>query len=181
MPFTSVSTTLTASYSARDTAARSSDGQTQAKTRSCSRQLVAGLLLSALTAGAWAQSHEVERGGVVLRSSSVASDRISPETAKLHGINQSPDRAVINVVLLSDQPGMQKTLPALVSASTRSLSGDRTPIEMREMRANDRVSYIGSYVFSHREVLDFEVTAQPMGAPSQEPLTLRYQERMWAR
>jgi hypothetical protein len=181
MPFTFVSTILTASSSARNTAARSSDGQTQAKTRSCSRQLIAGLLLSALTAGAWAQSHEVERGGVVLRSSSVASDRISPETARLHGINQSPDRAVINVVLLTDKPGMPATLPALVSVSTRSLSGDRTPIEMREVRANDRVSYMGSYVFSHREVLDFEVTAQPMGAPSQEPLTLRYRERMWAR
>jgi hypothetical protein len=181
MPFTSVLTTLTASFSARGTAARSDDGQTQAKTQSCSRQLVAGLLLSALAASAWAQSHEVERGGVVLRSSSVASDRISPEIARLYGINQSPDRAVINVVLLTDQPGMEKTLPALVSVSTRSLSGDNTAIEMREVRVNDRVSYMGSYVFSPREVLDFEVTAQPTGTPSQEPLTLRYRERMWAR
>ena len=129
----------------------------------------------------WAQREEVERGGEVQRSSSVASDSISTESARLYGINCSPDRAVINVVLLTDQPGMQKTLPALVSVSTRSLSGDNTAIEMREVRANDRVSYMGSYVFSPREVFDFEVTAQPTVTPSQEPLTLRYRERMWAR
>ncbi len=129
----------------------------------------------------WAQREEVERGGEVQRSSSVASDSISTESARLYGINCSRERAVINVVLLTDQPGMQKTLPALVSVSTRSLSGDNTAIEMREVRANDRVSYMGSYVFSPREVFDFEVTAQPTVTPSQEPLTLRYRERMWAR
>jgi len=162
MPFTSVSTT-------------------PSKSRSCARQLVAGFLLSALAASVSAQSHEVERGGVVLRSSSVASDRISPETARLHGIDQSSDRAILNVVLLTTQAGAQATLPALVTASSRSLTGENTVIEMREVRANDRVSYMGTYAFEPREVLDFEVTAQPTGSTQQEPMTLRYRERMWAR
>ena len=137
--------------------------------------------MSAAGASVSAQSHEVERGGLVLRSSTVASDRISPEAARSYGINQSPDRAVLNVVLLTTQPGTPATLPALVSASMRSLTGRVTVIEMREVRENDRVSYMGTYVFAPREVLDFEVTAQPTGVTPQEPLTLKYRERMWAR
>jgi hypothetical protein len=181
MLFTTLWTPLASLSLARNTPARSINGQTRANPWPCSRRLVAALLLPILAAGAAAQSHEVERGGVVLRSSTVASDRISPEAAKQHGVNQSPDRAILNVVVLTSQPGSPATLPALVSASTRSLAGERTVIEMREVRANDRVSYIGTYVFAPREVLDFEVTAQPTGGASQEPLTLKYQERMWAR
>lgn len=142
---------------------------------------VGALLLCALSAGVSAQSHEVRREGVVLRSSTVASDRIDAATARLHGIEPSPDRAVLNVVVLSAKAGDQATLPAQVSASTRNLAGVRHDIEMREVRENDRVSYIGSYSFVPREVLDFEITARPTGATRQKPVTLKYRDRMWAR
>lgn len=181
MQFTSLSAARSVTLSAHRAAALGGNGKARATTRSCARQLVAGLFLCAVAAGAGAQSHEVERGGMVLRSSTVASERISPEAARLHGIDQSPDRAILNVVLLSTEPGAPATLPALVWASTRSLTGEQSVIEMREVRANDRVSYMGTYMFQPREVLDFEVTAQPTGGTPQEPLTLRYRERMWAR
>lgn len=181
MQHTSLSAALAVTPSARRAAAHSGGGKARATTRSCARQLVAGLLLCAAAASVWAQSHEVERGGVVLRSSTVASDRISPEAARSYGIDQSSDRAILNVVLLTTQAGIPATLPALVWASTRSLTGEQRVIEMREVRENDRVSYMGTYAFEPREVIDFEVTAQPTGATPQEPLTLRYRERMWAR
>lgn len=158
-----------------------SKGTTEVQPGAFSRKLVLGLLLSFVAAGASAQSHEVQHGEVVLRSSTVASDRIDPATARQHGIEPSPDRAVLNVILLSAGPGSPKTLPARVSASTRNLAGVRNEIEMREVREKGRVSYIGSYAFAPREVLDFEVTALPAGAAGQAPVTLRYRERMWAR
>lgn len=145
------------------------------------RGLVVGLLLSALALGASAQSQEIQRGNVVLRSSTLASDRIDPGTARLHGIEPSPTRAVLNVVLLRAGKGVRETLLGKVSASTRNLAGVQNDIEMREVRENDRISYIGTYPFAPREVLDFEVTARPEGAGDAEPLTLRYRERMWAR
>jgi hypothetical protein len=134
-----------------------------------------------MAAGASAQSHEMEHGRMALCSSTVASDRISPATAKLRGIDQSPDRAILNVVLPTTQTGTPANLPAQVSASTLNMAGVRQVIEMREVRANEQVSCMGSYAFAPRECLDFEVKAQPMSAISQKPLTLRYQGRMWAR
>lgn len=180
MPFRSVLPSLAPTCSTCS-ATRCSGSHTQMKPRSCFRQRVAGCLLSAVAAGVSAQSHEVERGGVVLRSSSVASDRIDATTARLHGIEPSPDRAVLNVVLLTTQPNNPPTLPAQVSASSINMAGVRNVIEMREVRENDRVSYMGSYAFAPREVLDFEVTALPTGTDQRAPLTLRYRERMWTR
>lgn len=143
--------------------------------------LALALALSMLAPSASAQAHQVQRGDLVLRSSSVASDRIDATTAKRHGIEPSPRRAVLNVVVLSAGHGGRKTFPAQVSASTRSLAGVRQEIEMREVRENDRVSYVGSYQFAPREVLDFEIRAVPTASDRQSPLTLRYRERMWSR
>ena len=140
-----------------------------------------GLLLAVSASWAAAQSHEVRVGDIVLRSSTVASDRIDPATASRHGIEPSPHRGVLNVVVLSDEGKAQKTLLAKVSAFTRNLAGVRTDIDLREVKENDRVSYMGTYEFAPREVLDFRIEARPAGIQMKEPLTLEYRERMWAR
>lgn len=123
----------------------------------------------------------MRHGDVLLRSSTVASDGIDAATASRHGIDPSPHRGVLNVVVLSEDRGGRKTLPAKVAASTRNLAGVRSDIDMREVRENDRVSYLGTYEFAPREVLDFKIEAWPAGSRAEQPLTLAYRERMWAR
>ena len=116
-----------------------------------SRILCAALMLSAAQLAS-AQAHEVRRGDLTLRSSTVSSERIDPATAARHGIEPGPGTAVLNVVVL--RGSAEQTVAAQVSATARSLAGVRQEIGMREVRENGRVSYLGAYDVAPREVLD---------------------------
>lgn len=139
--------------------------------------IMAAAVLLAAAQPSLAQSHEVRRGDLTLRSSTVSSDRIDPATAKRHGIEPSARTAVLNVVLL--RGSARETVPAEVSAIARSLAGVRQEIGMREVRENGRVSYLGTYDVLPREVIDLEVKAKPLQA-ARPTLVLRWRERMWA-
>jgi Domain of unknown function (DUF4426) len=140
-------------------------------------RLVPAMLLGGLACAAAAQPREVTRGDLVLRSSTVASERIDPATASRHGIEPSPNRAVLNVVLLRGPK--REPVPAEVTALSRNLAGVRRDIELKEVRENERVSYVGSFEFLPKEVIDIEITARPVQPDQARPLTLSYRERMW--
>ena len=140
----------------------------------CRCGLAAALAASALLAAA--QSHEVSEGDFVLRSSTVTSQQIDPTSAARHGIEVAPNRAVFNVVLLRGAD--RQPVPAKVTASSRNLAGMRSKILLREVREDEWVSYVGSFDFVPREVLDFVVEAQPAEGEQQPVLTLSYRDRM---
>lgn len=134
----------------------------------------------AVTAGvAPAQPHETTQGDLTLRSSTVASGMIDKATADRHGIEQAPDVGVLNVLLARSGTGRLRPIPAEVNAEAWSLSGVRQKIDMREIREDGRVSYVGSYDFLPREVLDFRITARPLDAGGGGTLSLAYRDRMW--
>ncbi|MEO8654933.1 MAG: DUF4426 domain-containing protein [Ramlibacter sp.] len=139
-------------------------------------RVVQAMLLAGIACGAAAQPREVTRGDLVLRSSTVSSERIDPATASRHGIEPSPNRAVLNVVVLRGRK--RETIPADVTAASRSLTGVRRRIDLKEVRENGRVSYVGSYEFLPKEVLDIEITAKPLRPDQSRPLKLSYRERM---
>ena len=134
------------------------------------------MLLASMAFAAAAQPREVGRGDLVLRSSTVASERIDPAAAARHGIEPSPTRAVLNVVLLRGPK--RETIAAEVTASSRNLTGVRRQIDLKEVRENERVSYVGSYEFLPKEVIDFQITAKPLRPAKSRPLKLSYRERM---
>ena len=72
-----------------------------------------------------------------------------------------------------------RPIPAQVQAEAWSLSGVRQEIAMREVREDGRVSYVGTYDFLPREVIDFLITATPLDRPAAQPLALAYRDRMW--
>ena len=143
-------------------------------------RFIAGLALAACAAASHAQSHEIRQGDHLLRSSTVASDRISAAAARQHGIEPAANRAVLNVLVLQRSGAVDTPVAAKVTASMQSLAGVRRDIALREVQENGRVSYIGSYEFLPREVIDFEVTALPGGAQPASMLKLGYREQMGA-
>lgn len=137
--------------------------------------------LTALSCAAWsavalAQPHAVQHGLFTLRSSVVNSQSISPESAREHGIEPSEDRAVLNVVLLRDVDGVSWPIRAAVSATRTTLAGVQRDIELRPVSDQGRVSYVGTFEFVPREVLDFKVTARI--DPASPLLELSFRERM---
>jgi hypothetical protein len=138
------------------------------------------VLLAAVAMPVLAQVHEESKGGYLVRSSTVKSTLIDPDAALSVGIAPAPDRAVLNVVVLGpgDRPIQERNMPAKVTVTMRRLTGKVEPVDMREVRVNNMVSYLGSYKFVPREILEFEIHAQPQG--STQDIRLAYSDRMWA-
>jgi len=126
---------------------------------------------------AWAQAHESPSGPFVLRSSAVASESVSASTAKAHGIDPAPTRAILNVVLEETSGNGKTNVRATVNASAADLTGSKRSIAMRPAVDNGKVSYIGTFDFLPREVLDFRIVATPEAGG--DPITLTYRDRMW--
>ena len=126
-------------------------------------------------APALAQSHEARSGPYTLRSSTVASNTLSPMTARAHGIERSPTRGVLNVTVMKDA----QSVPATVEATAHNLTGRKRPVPLTQTSANGYVSYTGTYDFMHGEVLDFSIRATPQD--SAQPLTLQFRDRMWGK
>ena len=138
---------------------------------------IAALLIATCVLAAAAQPQEVSRDGYTLRSSTILSTAVAPRTAREHGIEPSPSRGVLNVVVQREGQAASGNLPAEVTAIARNLAGMERDIPMREAQApNGWVSYVGTYEFAPREVLDFIVTARPQG--SQTELSLKFRDRL---
>jgi hypothetical protein len=149
------------------------------QTKDLLRLLLATLLL--LAGVAQAQSHATESGRYVLRSTTVASEQIGAAAAQRHGVVPAPDRAVVNVVLLRRAiVGADITVSARVAVSTRTAADFNSDIEMLEVRQNGAISYLGSYQFLPRQMINFEISAAPTEDAQQRPLKLDHRERMWA-
>lgn len=144
-----------------------------------SRVLAAATLMLIVSVPAWSQVNIRQFGDYTVRSSTVTSENLSRETASAHGIERDPRRAVLNVTVLKNNVGVDKTVPAGVQAHVRNLTGQRRDIDMRETAAEGRVSYMGTYEFSHGEALDFTITIQPEN--SGKTFTMNFRERLWAR
>lgn len=141
---------------------------------------LAALILSMATAtAAWAQAHSQDFGAYTLQSSTVNSQNLAEEAAQRYGIQRGPSTAVLNVTVLhGGEQGASRTVPARVQVQVVDMAGVSNPVQMREIRAGGRVSYMGTYTILPRQVFDFTITALPQGGS--EPLTMSYRERMWA-
>ena len=142
-------------------------------------RVIAALVLTAWTTSGQTQVQEIRQGDCLLRSSTVASERIDPATAAQHAIVPADSRAVLNVLVLRNGAEAGTPVAAKVTASMQNLAGVRRDISLREANENGRVSYVGSSEFLPREVIDFNITALPAGAEPDGLLKLSYRERMW--
>lgn len=129
----------------------------------------------AFAAPAWSQAHEQQSGPYTVRSSTVGSDTLSEASAKMHGIERSSTRGVLNVTVMKGE----QTVPATVTVMARNLIGKARQIEVKGTNANGYVSYTGPYEFVHGEVLDFAVRAIPYD--SKKVIALTFRDRMWGR
>lgn len=142
------------------------------------RLIAAASLMMLATSPAWPQAHARQFDAYTLRSSTAGTEDLPEETARKHGITRDPRLAVLNVTVSKKDKGLDKTVPAKVHAHARNLSGHRREIDMREITAEGRVSYMGTYQFVHGEVLDFTIAARPVDSDS--TLTMTYRDRLWA-
>jgi hypothetical protein len=139
--------------------------------------LLAGLC--AVAPPASAQAHVQTQGDYVMRVSTVSAANLPSAMLQEYGISSSANTAVLNVTVQQQAVGGPRNVPAQVQVQARNLLGVETSVDMRNVVANDFVSYLGVYNFLPREVLDFYVSAHPEGAA--QPITLQFRDRLGQR
>lgn len=90
---------------------------------------------------------------------------LNAEVAKQHGIARSRKRAFINLaVLTQSEDGYGEPVAVELTASQRSLIGQRSQIQLAEIREGRAIYYIGSFEILNREMLWFDIALKvPLG------------------
>ena len=136
---------------------------------------MAGALLL-FSAPAQAQSHHASQGGYSVRSTLIESTSLPAASLRQQGIKAAPNQSLLNVVILKDGAGpTSHAVPAKVTATMVDLLGQTHSIDLREVKADDRVSYLGLVQHEPHEVVAIRIKAMPVGGA--QPLTLNYREQ----
>lgn len=118
-----------------------------------------------------------EFDGFTLRANVSRTEFLPDAMAREHGIKAEPDLALLNVVVLATPPdGQSVPVAAELSAQYENLVGQITVIEMRPVKANGNVSYIGTLDASAARVFRLVIEAQPAGAA--QPLQMNFEVRL---
>ncbi len=107
------------------------------------------------------------------------SSMISPEVAKVYGIQRSDSRALINITVLKNiGKQLPKAVKATVTATGRNLTGQVRTIDMREiLEGGDAIYYIGELSVRNMETYDFTVEVTPEG--KNKPFEVKFRQQFY--
>lgn len=138
------------------------------------------LLGSCVLALAASPSIRAERsetlGEYTVHYNAIPTTALNPEIARRYAITRSAGRALINIAVLKQSPDSAEphAVPARIEASSRTLTGQRNDIVLREIREQEAIYYIGDFRIRGEERLRFELNVTPEG--SQRPIPIRFEQ-----
>jgi len=104
-------------------------------------------------------------GGYSIHHATLTTDTLAPDIAKAYGITRSPNRGMINISLIKEQAGTTGTATAAkVQVNLKRLTGQREEVEMREIREESAIYYIGVFGVVTGEKVAFDIQVTPEGA-----------------
>lgn len=132
-----------------------------------------GLLLSAPLMAQQAESF----GPFKAHYSAINTSQLSPEVARAYDIQRSSNRAMLNIAVLRNAEPEDEPVSATVTAQTVNLTGQRRDIEMREIRDQGAIYYIGTLRITNEEIITFNVSVQPEGRAA--PYEFTFQQKFY--
>ncbi|AKS43073.1 DUF4426 domain-containing protein [Wenzhouxiangella marina] len=131
--------------------------------RSAALSLMVATSLLFFSSLALAQQAE-DFGRYEVHYSTLNTSLLTPEVARAYGLERSGNRAMVNItVLTKTDDGLGTPTPASVQVESMNLLGQARTIDMREIRDQDAIYYIGTFRISNEENINFNVTVQPEG------------------
>ncbi|MGA9575345.1 MAG: DUF4426 domain-containing protein [Lysobacterales bacterium] len=132
--------------------------------------------LSSFSASAQQAQHF---GDYTVHYAALNSSLISPEVAKVYGIQRSDSRALINIAVLKNTENqLPKAVKATVTATGRNLTGQTRTIQMREItEGGEAIYYIGELSVSNMETFDFIVEVTPEG--QSKPYEVKFRQQFY--
>ncbi len=139
------------------------------------RLLVPSLLLLCVSAIGHAGQAETF-GPYAVHYNTFNTNLLTPDVARAYSIQRSASRALLNIaVIRHDDETMGTPVRARVSATATNLAGQRRDLNMREIRDQDAIYYIGSFGISNEETLNFRISVQPLGQTEAHEFSFRQQ------
>ncbi|MFB9066941.1 DUF4426 domain-containing protein [Pseudofulvimonas gallinarii] len=115
-------------------------------------------------------------GEYIVHYNVIPTTALDASVARGYGITRSGTLALINVAVLRQVEGeaQPRAVAARVEAQVRSLTGQRNTIQMRELRDQDAIYYIGEFRIRGEENLRFELEVTPDGARRSIPVRFEH-------
>jgi hypothetical protein len=103
----------------------------------------------------------VDIGDHVVHFSAQSTDQLPTEVARAYNIVRSPNRAMLNVSVVSESTN--SSVAADVTVKTVNLTGQLKNVTMRKINEQDAIYYIGETPVANQETLIFDISVKPEG------------------
>lgn len=118
-------------------------------------------------------------GDFELHYNAVRTDLLTPEVARVYGIERSANRVLLNVSMLRKAAdGRTTPVDGKVSATAHNLNGQVKNLEVRRVTEGESVYFIGEVGISGNEILVFNITATPVDQT--DVLTVQFKREFFA-
>jgi hypothetical protein len=136
--------------------------------------------LAVLLPGAAPAEQSVAFGDYTVHYNALATDVLRPEVAQRYGIARSKNQALLNVAVLKNVAGTAaQPVTARVEAHARNLSNQLTAMEMREVRDQGAIYYLGVARVSDNDTITFTVDVTPEGQG--QPTRVEFRQQFFTR
>lgn len=127
--------------------------------------LAVATLTPAMPAIADGDPRSLRAGEFTVHYNAVPSTALGADMARRYELTRSGTRGLLNVAVLrqADDAGEAHAVPARITAQARSLLGQVQTIELRELRDQDAIYYIGQFRIRGEERLRFDLVVRPEG------------------
>lgn len=125
----------------------------------------AALVLALGLAGPATAQQSRDFGDYTVHYNTLNTNLLPADTARAYGIQRAGTRALVNIAV--QQRADREPVAARVEASAINLNGQRRELNMREIREEEAIYYIGHFRVHDEEILDFHIVIRPLEAPDQ--------------
>ena len=103
-------------------------------------------------------------GSFTIHYNAFTTSTLTPEVAKAYGIQRSKYRGMLNISVIKEKEGTTGTpVPGRIQVKTLALTGQSTPVSMRELKGQGAVYYIGEFLIQDQEKVNFVIEVTPAG------------------
>ncbi len=141
-------------------------------------RLTSLIAFALLTACSLAHAQSLRSGDIIVHYNAISTTQLGEEIARRYAIERAPDRALLTVSVQQAQPGnLARALTAKIVVVVTNARRERLPLQLREVRENDSISYIGEARIEGDEALDFDLQVTPQG--SEKPIVARFRQEFF--
>jgi len=134
----------------------------------------------ALAAGHARAEQSQDFGDYVVHFNAITTDLLPPQVASGYNIQRSANKVLLNITVLKKVLGAAASpVEAEVTAEAVNLTDQHHAIEMREVKEQGAVYYLGTLSVDNQETYDFTVRVTPEGM--ENPFVVRFRQQFFTR